>query len=590
VFLLVPVCGFSDEIKLDDIVVTGSYTQVDSSNTARVVDVVSSTDNGFIAAGDVSQLVGDFTSVDISDYGSAAASKQIRLRGSTSSQVLVMVDGRPVNNPRDGAIDLNTIALDNVDKIELLHGAGSSLYGSSAMGGVVNIITKAPPKAGQKTEFLTTFGTYRTYYENLTHGAKIGKFGYLLSGGYKSSEGHRDNSAYNAKDFNSKFEYEFAVDNKLGINCGFYRDKLGAPGSLAYPSISDNQTDLKKYVDLNWDVMIDDSLGFSAKAYDNYDRMEYSTYDKYVYTTKWSGLDFSFNKQVFDFYSVVAGFNYVLNRSNTNSSGKHKYNVRAGYVENNFDFFEKLRFSLNGRWDDYSNFGAEFNPSLSFLYRFTIDTKLHGSIGRAFRVPTFNDLYYVDMDGNVCNPSLKPEKGLSMDIGIDNRFNKYFSAGITYYHNSFNDMIDWDTNNGVSTVSNMASAQIHGVELAGKIYPLEKLELGFGYTFLYAKNDKTDKYLIYRPVNKYDLSVQVKDLVGFTFGVKGKFYGRRYSDSDNTARVKRHFIMDFDLEKKFNERFTYLFSIDNLLNKHYEAMRGYPMPGFAVTSGVKFIF
>ncbi|MFA4993396.1 MAG: TonB-dependent receptor plug domain-containing protein, partial [Candidatus Omnitrophota bacterium] len=176
--------AFPQDVELDKIVVTPSRIEESSGDTGRVVDVVTAKEMEEGGAEDLADVFTGLTSVNISSYGGPGATKSVRMRGSTAAQVLVMVDGRPINNPRDGQVDLSTIPLEDISRVEVMHGPGSSLYGSSAMGGVVNIITKKPPKEGMKTKLYSSFGTARTYVERMLNGARVSKFGYLLSGGY----------------------------------------------------------------------------------------------------------------------------------------------------------------------------------------------------------------------------------------------------------------------------------------------------------------------------------------------------------------------------------------------------------------------
>ncbi|MCX5705863.1 MAG: TonB-dependent receptor [Candidatus Omnitrophica bacterium] len=243
----------SDDVDLNKIVVTPSRIEQYSGDVARDVDVVTSKDIERSQATDVSEVIGKFTSVNISTYGGPGASKTVTMRGSTAAQVLVMVDGRPINNPRDGQIDLNTIPLENISRIEIMHGPSSNLYGSQGMGGAINIITKEPPKEKQKTEITSSFGTRRTYVERLTHGARIANFGYLISGDYESSEGFRPNSQFNAKDFNTKFEYKLNSSNNIKLNSGFYKSKLGTPGPVISFDPDDKLGTIKNFLSFNWD-------------------------------------------------------------------------------------------------------------------------------------------------------------------------------------------------------------------------------------------------------------------------------------------------------------------------------------------------
>ncbi|MBU4473292.1 MAG: TonB-dependent receptor plug domain-containing protein, partial [Candidatus Omnitrophica bacterium] len=131
---------FAQDIDLERIVVMPSRIEESYSEVSRNIDVITSKDIEMSGAKDLAGVLTEITSVNISNYGGLGATKTIRMRGSTASQVLVLVDGRPINNPRDGQAELSNILLENIDRIEVMHGPGSSLYGAGAMGGTVNII------------------------------------------------------------------------------------------------------------------------------------------------------------------------------------------------------------------------------------------------------------------------------------------------------------------------------------------------------------------------------------------------------------------------------------------------------------------
>lgn len=604
VLLVIILSGISraEDVDLDKIVVTPSRIEESSSDTGRIVDIISSNQIGEGGAQDLAGALTDLTSVNISSYGGPGTSKTVRMRGSTGAQVLVLMDGRPINNPRDGEVDLSSISLDNISRVEVMHGPGSSLYGSSAMGGVVNIITKNPPKEGQKTELYSSFGTARTYIERMLYGAKVSKFGFLVSGGYQSSEGFRENSELSAKDCNIKLGYELNSENNLSLNSGFYKSKVGAPGSTNYFDADDKQNTLKRFFDLNWRFQPDEQTGLSVKAYQNYDRLEFMensagptwgdiTNQKDIHSTTVRGVDLQFDKQLFDVYRLLCGFNYVKNMNDSTSSAKHKYNVTAGYLENHLDLFnKKLNVNLSARLDDYSNFGTEINPSLSMSYKLNDELKFHGLISRSFRAPTFNDLYW-SSPGMLSNPNLKPEKGVTGEIGIETKLNNKILLGITYYRTKYSELIQWapltEDPWGDWTVKNIGSAVTDGIELSNKISITDSLEADLNYTYMIAKDDKIHKFLIYQPQNKADFCLKYKDLKGFLVELKGQFVGRRFTNTDNTTSLKEFFVFGLNVSKKFKPGLTCFAYVDNLLNKKYQIQSGYPMPGFSFTGGIK---
>lgn len=584
----------AEEINLERIVVTPLKIKQTSGSLARKVEVVSSQDIEDSLSEDLSGVFTDIDSVNITSYGGLGASKTIKMRGSTASQVLVLVDGRPITSPRDGQADLSSIPLDNIGRIEIMPGPASSLYGSSAMGGTVNIITKNPPKEGSKTEAFSSFGTFRTYTERLSQGAKISKFGYIINGGYQSSEGFRDNSEFNSKDFNAKFEYQLADNNKLSLNSGFYKNKTGLPGPISSPDIDDKQAKLNNFLDLNWNFEFDKTSGLSLKAYNNHDRLEFmensTTYAKSIHTTTARGYNLQYNKELFDFYQLIGGFNYVTNINDSTSSAKHKYSVAAVYLDNQLDLFEKLTLNMGLRLDDYSNFGTEINPSLNAMYKFNDNNKGHAMIARSFRVPTFNDLYWPASTSTRGNPDLVPEEGITGEIGIESKINKYISSGLSYYRSDYNELIKWGTQGNVSTPMNIGSAIIDGIELKNTFYLPCNFELGLNYDFLSAKDDKNNKYLPYQPKNKVNFSLQYKDSKDLIIKLKCDFTDKSFTYFDNKTQVKRFYTVGINASKKFNPLLTCYAAIDNLLNKKYQTVAGYPMPGFSITGGAKLEF
>ncbi|MFZ5799833.1 MAG: TonB-dependent receptor plug domain-containing protein [Candidatus Omnitrophota bacterium] len=592
--------SFAEDIALDKIVVTASRSDESQDGVSREVDIITGEEIEKSQAEDLSELISGITSVNISNYGGMGATKNIRMRGSTAAQVLVLIDGRPLNSPRDGEVDLSNIPLDNIARVEIMHGPGSSLYGSSAMGGVVNIITKEPPLEGREGSFTTSFGTFRTYMEKFSFGAGDKNLGLLLSGSYQGSRGFRANSDFEGEYLNAKFVYQAGEDNKLTLNTGWLKNRSGTPGSITAVDLDDRQRVAKNFYDLNWDLKTSEGFGVKARVFQNYDRLEFientagSIFDTAnshaVHTTKVRGGGLQLNRSFSDNYEAIAGFDYTNNLNNSTASAKHQYLVRAGYLENRLDLSDTLHLSLNARVDDYSNFGAEVSPSFDFLYRMSEKIRLHGLISRSFRAPTFNDLYWPDEGWARGNPDLSPEKGMTYELGVEANVVKGLTTDLVYYRSDFKDLINWSEESGVWTPKNVNSALIHGVEFKNKIALMAELELDLNYTLLIAKDKETHKYLIYQPKDKVDFVLAHHNLMGMRLELNGEFTSRRYHDAQNNTVVKSFYVLNFDVSKKFNEMLTGYVSIDNLLNYKYQVIKDYPMPGFAITGGMKLEF
>ena len=512
-----------------------------------------------------------------------------------------MMDGRPLNNAHQGAVDLSTIAMDNIERIELMRGAASGLYGSDAMGGVVNIITKEPPKEGIRTSFKTSFGTFRTYIEQLTHGAKVGDLGYLVTGDYQRSDGIRDHSEYSAKNASLKLSYDFPGENKLTFNSGFHKDDKETPGSITWLNYNNYQSWIKNFFDLTWDYKPVDNITIHFKSYENKDRLEFSEVPaKSTHTTKKYGWDLQSDYRPFDFYKLVAGFNYVGNFDDSTKSAKHNYILRAGYLQNQIDLFERLRVDLGVRVDSYSSFRTETSPNFSLLYEPDNKTKLRFSYGHSYRVPTFSDLYwpyYIDTSWGCTyeeegNPNLKPERGNSYEVGIERKVLNNLQLGITYFRSDYKDLIKWqDINESVLDdfwqPQNISSVTVQGVEFTNKFTINDCFDFNLTYTYQRPMDNYLDKLLTYQPQYKMDSALNFHNYRGLNVRLKWSFVTRSYTSSDYSSYLKQYFLLGLDVSKKLNKYATFFAKIDNMSNTQYQVEKGYPMPGFSITGGLK---
>lgn len=581
-------------IELGEIVITATKDEEYEGNLTRQIEIIDSSDINIPASSDLSQVLTQSNAINVFNYGGPGATKTFGLRGSNASQTLVLVDGRPINNPRDGLVDLNTITLGEVNRIEIMPAGAGNLYGSNAMGGVVNIITKQPPKDKPITELTSSFGTKKTYLEKFLQGARLKKLGYLITSQYESSQGFRPNSQFDSKNINTKFDYEISEDNILSLNSGFYRSKVGVPGPVNIFDPDDKQKRLKRSLDLTWNIKFDDTSCAVTKIYNDYDRLEFiennPNLTKDIQTTQVRGLDWHLNKRLFnDRYLGLIGYNYVKNMNDSTNSAKHKYDLIAGYWDNQIDIRDDFRLDLGARLDSYSNFDTEFNPNFSFLYKIKDNLKLRGLINRVFRVPTFNDLYWPDQNYMKGNSNLKPEKGISSQLAIETTIKNLY-LNITYYRSDYDDLIKWGAENDIWQPKNIGSAIIQGGELNTSLKLFDSLELKLDYTFLQALDNKTNKYIIYQPKNKIDFIIKYRCFKDLDLELTHQFVDSRFDNPDNTIKVKRFFLINFSLIKKIKYGISYFLTINNLLNRTYQIMHNYPMPGLALTSGLKWEF
>lgn len=558
-----------------------------------VVEAQAIEDSG---ATDICELLDRLPSVNIIDYGSDGSTKSVHTRGLSGSQVLTLLDGIPVNTPRDGVADFNKIDLNNVEKIEVLRGPASSIYGSSAMGGVINIITK-DGRSFPKTMFKTKYGLFDTREVTFAHGRDMGEFDYYFSHGTYKTDGHRKNSDYEYHNTNLKLGYTPWADNCLTFGYGYYQSELGVLGPNSWEDVDDRQENWRENFDLTWKADLTRDSNILLKTYHNVVRLEFienlACDDVDTQQTKTYGVDLQFTQRIFDSIRLTAGYNRQDCRLNSSTSDKHKYFLNAFYFEGEVDPWEGMKLYFGARYDDYSNFGDRISPSARFSWWLNDNFKLHGLYGHSFRAPTFNDLYWPREDWGIFggvegNIGLSPEKAESFEVGVSTYFFKALWTDVTYFRNQVKDLIIWnpDANNWWRP-ENVSSAIIQGMELNSDFVMWERLKANLNYTLLYAKDKETKKWLIYRPRHQYKVNLNYKTKSGWTYDWAWRYVTKRFTIDDNLRSLSHYWVTDASVAKKFWDIWEFQISAKNLFDQDYEEEEGYPMPGTQVLTSLK---
>ncbi|MBU2541168.1 MAG: TonB-dependent receptor [Candidatus Omnitrophica bacterium] len=586
-------------IDLEKIVITPSRLKQEYRHSTQNISIITKEDIESEGKLEISEVLDLLPSVDILEYGSTGSTRAIHTRGASSSQVLTLVDGRPVNTPRDGLTDFNQIPLSNIERIEVLRGPLSSIYGANAVGGVINIITKSG-KEKKQTKSSSKFGSFNTKSVSLTHSNKIDKFDYFISSDYLASHGHRDNADYLSNNVNTKLGIELDADNHINTSFGYYNSEVGTPGLITNQDLDDRQETFKKYIDITYDGKMLEGQDIVLKVYQNFDRLEFieafDPLDKDTQQTKVYGTDFQISQVLFDIYRSAIGLSFQEHRLNSSNSGKHSYSLKGTYFESETDIFNKGSLKFGARWDDYSNFGDRISPSASFNLWLFDKIKLHALAAKSFRAPTFNDLYWPQEDWGIWggvegNSNLGPEKAISYEAGIGGYSLGRLKTDITYFMTDFDDLIEWTVDDSWWwRPENVSSASIRGAELETEFVTNDHFKANFNYTYLRAKNKDTKNWLIYRPRHLYKLKLTYSPVPRYELGLSGIYKTKRFSNASNTTFLKAYFIMNMNLSYKINDFAQILFETKNIFDRTYQEERDYSMPGRAFYSGFKLTF
>ncbi|MFO7820282.1 MAG: TonB-dependent receptor, partial [Halanaerobacter sp.] len=425
-----------ETFSLEEIVVTASKYEEELSETSVSGEVIDQEDITNKNAYNAADLVKDITGVQINDHGGVAGLKTISIRGSQAEQVLVLVDGQPMNSRQSGQIDLSQLNIDEIERIEVLRGPASAIYGANALGGVVNIITKSGSDE-PSTNVKMGYGSFNTQQYSLTQQGGGKKLNYNLAVTAKKSDGHRDipdNSDLEQYNLFTKFDYQLNNYSDLILSLRYNDSDKETPGKITNPSPNAQQNDEDKNINVAWKEQREDTdtkvlayynqheQNFSDKYYSNQDDpADFNNYyrdqdgDVYYYDgsekkevtdinltenitnsihdTKRMGLDFSRTNYYQD-HTLSYGSTVKQNEIDSNKNGEHETLNKALFVQDKWAVNEALTINLGSRYDDHDQFGSEISPRAGLVYEANQNVKLHLSGGQAYRTPTFNDLYW----------------------------------------------------------------------------------------------------------------------------------------------------------------------------------------------------
>ncbi len=588
----------------DEVVVTASKFLQRVKSTFPEVSVINSRQIEKSGALTVSDALRSCADVTVKNNGGPGGISTIKLRSAASEQVLVLLNGVRLNSSLLGLVDLNDISVQNIDRIEIVKEPVSVLYGSDAMGGVINIITKA----GDKPYSLSLkFGSFGENTASVGTSGKAGPVKYNVSLQQGNYDGFRTNSYYRSKGAALGIDVADVLVIKYNLSSS-QRGNPGVPTSDTDPSSSSTPDDWQK--DMNNDLAI--SMGLV-----NSDSLKMKLNLSKAFSDEWTHYADGFIPNLFydDQYLSSSSAAELLNDIRLNSFCRldiglesrrnEATSAKAGmhYIDNNSVSANAYvgeglpaGATLGVRLDKNSMFGDEINPRVGFLIS-AKDLTIRTSVSSAFRAPTLNELFYNDpawmMYGN---PNLKPEKSVGVNIEAEKDLG-IFTYSADYYENNISDMIKWVPTGiiGYQAVNiDRAKVEGFGVELKKEVPGI--LSVRLSRNFENAVDTLTSKQLTYSPVYKTDVDLSVGNLNCLEMDVNSSSVSDVYDDPANTRVVPGHTVVNLGFSKTIG-MFEVNAVVKNLFNAQYfESMgfssvdfkeRGYPMPGRTFEVGVK---
>jgi vitamin B12 transporter len=565
------------------------------------------------------------------------------IRGSNTGQVLILLDGRPINNAGSGGFDLSEFTTNNIQRIEVLPGGGSTLYGSDAIGGVINIITRRPTEK-ITTEAKVNIGAYGLNQQSIQNSGKKGDISWVV--GYNRTQaennypfsipeanfsGTRKNNDTLYNNFNLKLEADLGKRNTLSFSTLYLNKEQGTPGGVPIPSPVNGQgffnslTDKnRKYTDqiltdFTWNLKLgdgDDSL-LTAKVYGDFLNTRFdpsgsvSSQNRFQTNQSSYGIQTTHSWNFAKNQSLVYGFDYrnvnVRNTSFSYSTNKETLNydndINQGALFTKYEVVLIPNLTVNvGLRQDFSSLvnGSVTSPSVGTKYAVSDSTTLRANYIQNFRVPTIANLFNVN-PSNIGNPELKPERGDSFDIGIDQKLGNIGLARLTFFKNNVSDTIAFKrltppVNGNTGTWENIGLVETTGIEATLNLQVAKNI-----YTFVnYTANDprifkssnaaEINKELRFAGADKLNLGVSYETPQGLYLGLLMNSLNGYPTNNTNTEFLSGYTTFDFKLLVPLSDKLVVTGSLENLFNQRYQLFPGFPDGGRGFQVGLSSTF
>lgn len=517
--------------------------------------------------------------------------------GQPTNAVLMMVDGQP----QFAGIYSHHVAdfyeTEHVERVEVLRGPASVLYGSNAMGGVINVITRNAGKEGAHTTLSSQYGSYNTWRSSLVNTIRYGKFSSLVSLGYDRTDGLQTDFDFNQKSLYAKVGYDFNERWKARADYTLMNFIGNDP---IYPKLSTPEsTDIYHQNVIRGEASL--SLNNSYGNTNGSLRLYYSYGNHFIDDpSHFHSLDDRFGVLAYQNFrpwrdaAATLGFDFDTYTGKIPMSGGHtlgdgsqaakmqtidrkSITEYSPYVTLSQSLFGGV-LTLNGglRMANSDRFGTHWIPQGGFVVRPGSNWTLKSSVAKGYRNPSFREMYLY----RTANPDLEPESMINYEISLGKTFSRYLDIDVTAYFSEGSNMIQTVDMKNVNTGSFINK----GIEVSAGSKPVDNLTLRISYSYLHTSLDD----LTAAPKNQYYISAGWQALPKFRVDAELRGIGSLYVADD--MERQDYALLNMRLAYKILPYAEIFATLDNITNARYTINRGYEMPGFTAMGGFKLKF
>lgn len=572
----------------DTIVVTALRTPTNVKNTGTQVTIVDSAEIANRQTATIAELLATQPGITIDRSGNTGSVSSVRIRGAESAQTLVLLDGvrmNDVSHPAAG-FDFGSLVTGNIDRIEILRGPSSVLWGSQAVGGVVSLTTRNPSQ-NLTSAVRGEYGYADTVRSYGDLSDTVGPVSYLIGGGYERSNGisaasnGTERDGFKASAANAKFLVRLSDNVNVDLRSNYLETRFSFDGFpapnyvLADTGEYSKTNSLSGYAGLNVSLFED-----KFKNRISYSRVKLNRYNYETNNTEnfhsaginerieYQGtVDLGSNKAIFGYEHEASDFNTRYNYSGWLGGNTATANVDSIYGQLSTKPLSNLSVNAGIRRDWHSGYGNETTFGADAVYVLG-NTTLRASYGEGFKAPTLYQLY-----GDYGNQNLLAETAKGFDVSVSHKFSDYFDITANYFKRNTNNQIDFDL--GTYTYNNLAETSAQGAEVIVAFVPLSNLAVSANYTYTESTDEDTGLDLPRRPRHTMSIRSDYTWKNGLATGATIRYVGNAWENAANTNKIDSYVLVDATVRYPLSDNIDLNGRIENVFNESYQTAKGY---------------
>jgi vitamin B12 transporter len=608
-----------EKTQMSEVVVTASRIATTDDQVASAVTIVTQEQIQKGQYRNVIEALRAVPGLDLVQSGPVGGNAAIFLRGANSEHTLVLLDGIELNNPASTSRSFNiaNLTLENVDRIEIIRGPQSTLYGSDALGGVVNIITKRAEK-GTKAYASTEAGSYASFTQ--TAGASFSDDAVSTSVGVtrqdvggisaaSAADGNVEHDGYENTSMTGNVSLDPIDELEIALTSRYSRAgaQLDNSGGVGGDDPNRRLRNEEFFVSGQGKThLLADTLSQTLTlSYANHDLRDRNDPDassvdllRSAYRGDLFKIDGNTSWVASDWVTIVVGAQTENERASSSfrsdgafgpfedNLGGKSARTNGIYSEARLTWSDLAAIDAGLRIDDHSIFGSATTYKIAPALYVSETTKLRATFGNGFKAPSLVQLF-----SSFGNQDLNAEKSRGWDLGIDQKiWGNEASISATFFRNNFDNLISF--NPATFALENIASSHSQGLEVAGKWSPSDALALSLSYTYTDTEDESSGTALLRRPYNKAAASVEYQVCENLNAFVRWQGFGSRFDNDFSGAtpsrvRLAGYGLIDIGATYSISEEVEVFARAENIFDREYENVLGYGNFGAAGYGGVK---